>query len=82
MALTAPELIREAIAALMRADAAELERLAQQASALAPPVSDGERKTALAEQRALGHLLSLTRRNLRLLGCDSGGRGPYGVGRS
>jgi hypothetical protein len=81
MALSAPELIREAIDALMRADAAHLERLAEQAPAVASPVSDRERNAAMAEQRALGRLLSLTRRNLRVLGCVPSGRGPHGEGR-
>jgi hypothetical protein len=81
MSLSAPELIREAIDALMRADAARLELLAQQLPVLAPPVGGRERNAAMAEQRALGRLLSLTRRNLRLLGCGPSGSGPYGAGR-
>lgn len=80
MASTAPELIREAIDALMRADAPRLERLAQQVCTLAVPVGEGQRKTALAEQRALARLLSLTRRNLRLLGGDPASSRPYGAG--
>jgi hypothetical protein len=67
MAFSGPEMIREAIDALMRADAARLECLAQQAPGLACPVNERERRAALAEQRTLGRLLSLTRRNLRLL---------------
>ncbi|HTW46814.1 MAG TPA: hypothetical protein VMD92_02635 [Acidobacteriaceae bacterium] len=81
MALSAPELIREAMDALMHADAARLERLAQQAPALALPVSGRERNLAMAEQRAFGRLLELTRRNLRLLGSNSAGPGSYGLGR-
>jgi hypothetical protein len=81
MALSAPELIREAMDALMRADASRLERLAQLVPAISPPATDRELKTAIVEQRALGRLLWLTRRNLRLLGCDPGSQGPYGMGR-
>jgi hypothetical protein len=82
MALSAPELIREARDALMCADAARLERLAQQVPALPGTGGAGEWRAAMAEQRAFGRLLSLTRRNLRLLGRDSARRDPYGRGRS
>lgn len=77
MALSAPELIRQAIDALMRADTARLESLAQQAPFVARPVEGPERRSAMAERRALGRLLSLTQRNLRLLGCDVADPGPY-----
>jgi hypothetical protein len=81
MSLSAPELIREAIDALMRADTARLENLAQHAPALAFPTGGSERRTVLAEQRAFRRLLELTRHNLRLLGSRPSGTGPYGLGR-
>jgi hypothetical protein len=82
MALSAPELIREAIDALTRADAAHLEHLAQEAPAVAWPVEGQQRRTALAERRALGRLLLLTERNLRLLGGDPSVSGSYGPKRN
>lgn len=79
MAVSAPELIREAIAALARADAARLEFLAQQMPNA--PVDDRERKAAMAERRALGRLLLFTQRNLRLLGRNPEPAGCYRVER-
>jgi len=81
VALSAPEVIREAIDALARADAARLEFLAQQAPQLAAPIDDCERHAAEAERRALGRLLVLTQRNLRLLGRNAEPAGRYRVGR-
>jgi hypothetical protein len=74
-----PELIREARDALVRADAACLERLAQQVPALPGPAGGREWRTAMAELRAFGRLLTLTRHNLRLLGRDPARPGSHGL---
>lgn len=82
MALSAPELIREAVDALARADAARLELLAQQALQLTAPMDNRERHAAMAEQRILGRLLVFTRHNLRLLGRNPAPPSLYSAGRS
>jgi len=65
--------LREAIGALARADASALERLAAEA-ARATPEAEGQ-SAAREPYAALGLLLVLTRRNIRLL---RGERvGPY-----
>jgi hypothetical protein len=79
MSLSAPELIREARNALMRADAACLERLAQQVPSLPSPAGGREWRTAIAEQRTFGRFLTLTRHNLRLLGRDPARPGSHGL---
>ncbi|MGB6132048.1 MAG: hypothetical protein WBG54_09715 [Acidobacteriaceae bacterium] len=70
----AAELLARSIAALARSDAAALEQLAQAALSAEVPSGEHERRVALAQHRALGQLLTLTRRNLRLL------RGEYAGG--
>jgi hypothetical protein len=71
--VSASALLEAGIAALSRADAPLLERLAAQASDAVVPE---EEQTAVREQyRALGLLLMLTRRNLRLLRGEHGGYG-------
>lgn len=81
METSALELMSEAIDALMRADAARLERLAAEVPR-ARGAETREERRALAEKRlALRHLLALTRRNLRLLrhaGVRPEGYGPAG----
>jgi hypothetical protein len=68
---SALETLREGIAALALADAPGLERLLARARDAVMPQEDG---TAAREQHAaLGLLLALTRRNLRLL------RGEHGA---
>ena len=68
MAVTALELMSEAIDALMRTDAARLRRLAEQVPNLAlPPYADRELESVRGKRRALVALLAMTRRNLRLL---------------
>lgn len=63
--LAATALLRDAIAALARGDAPELEKLAAAAGETMLPAAEG---TAAREAyAALGLLLGLTRRNLRLL---------------
>ncbi len=57
--------LREAIAALARADAPRLEQLAAEAQRVTMTASD--HATAREQYAALGLLLTLTRRNLRLL---------------
>lgn len=57
--------LRTAIAALARADAPQLERLAAEAGQAILPAE--ERNAAREQYAALGLLLGLTRRNLRLL---------------
>lgn len=72
----AAELLAQGIAALARSDAAALEQLAAAAPAAEVPSGERECRAARTQHRALGHLLTLTRRNLRLLrGYDAGGYG-------
>jgi hypothetical protein len=78
MALRAQDLIDEAIDALVRADTARLEELSRQAPAMARRMSDRERCAAMGQHRALGRLIGLTQRNLKLLGRDPSGAGGYG----
>ena len=62
--------LREGIAALAQADAPRLERLLAQAADAVMPEEEG---TAAREQHAaLGLLLALTRRNLRMLRGERG----------
>lgn len=79
---SAGELLGAAVKALARCDAAELERLAAEAEAAAAPATSEDREAALAGLRALGHLLRLTRQNLRILRGVCGAPCGYGTGRS
>jgi len=63
--VSAPAVLRRAVTALARGDGAELERLAALAEGAVLPSE--EQKAAREEYAALGLLLALTRRNLRLL---------------
>jgi hypothetical protein len=78
---SALELIGEAIDALMRADAARLERLAKQAPSVPLPQTESQRRELARNQRTLAHLLTLTRRNLRILGGLRGEAGRFEEGR-
>lgn len=73
------ETIREGIGALTRVDSGRLEQLASQAGDTRPPISESERRTAAGEYRALGRLVELTSRNLRLLGREAGSPDEYGA---
>jgi hypothetical protein len=75
---SALELIGEAIDALTQADAARLERLAQQAHESPLPSTELQKLELERKHRALAHLLTLTRRNLRLLGKIPPDSGSYG----
>lgn len=70
----AAEILAQGIAALARSDAAVLEQLTAAAPHAELPAGERERRAARAQHRALGQLLTLTRRNLRLL------RGEYAGG--
>ena len=70
--MTAAELLSAGLEALARADAEELARLAEAARETPVPATPAEQRIVLQRYRALGKLLRLTRRNLRLL------RGEYG----
>jgi hypothetical protein len=63
----AGELLGAGIHALAQADAAQLERLAESARFVTEPVTVEERRVAQERLRALGYLIHLTQRNLRLL---------------
>ena len=67
---SAVAMLREGIVALARADGPRLELLAAQAGNAA--VAEEERGAAGEEYAALGLLLTLTRRNLRLLRGERG----------
>lgn len=81
MAVSALELMSEAIDALMRADAARLRRLAEQVPAIPQTVADLERESVRGKRRALVTLLAMTRRNLRLLRRNPERPEEYGPGR-
>jgi hypothetical protein len=73
------ELLGAGIDALAHADAARLECLAEAAHGASMPATAEERGMAEERRRALGYLIRLTRRNLRLLrGAGRGGYGPPG----
>ncbi|MFP5230339.1 MAG: hypothetical protein ACLGXA_22210 [Acidobacteriota bacterium] len=75
MAPAVVELLDAAIPALAAADGGRLEALAETARRAVPPATAQEWERAQVRLRALGILLELTRRNLRLLrGAD--GYGP------
>ncbi len=78
MAVSALELIGEAIEALTRADAARLRRLAEEAQQAEIPRAEPELRFVVERQKTLARLLALTRRNLRLL--RGSGRDPGGYG--
>lgn len=73
---SAAELLGAGIHALAHADAAQLETLVRTAHAIRVPGTAEERRMAREGLRAMALLLTLTRRNLRLLR----GRGPGGYG--
>ncbi len=73
------ELLGSGIDALAHADAARLEVLAEAAQGARMPTTAEEWRMAEERRRTLGHLITLTRRNLRLLrGAGRGGYGPPG----
>jgi hypothetical protein len=72
--MSAVELLGTGIDALARADAFLLEGLAEAAGGVPGPRTACEGRLARERLRTLEHLLTLTRRNLRLLR----GRGGYG----
>jgi len=75
--ISAVELLGAGIHALAHADAAQLEALARTAHAVRVPETAEERRRARERLRAMAFLLTLTRRNLRLLrGMRPGGYGP------
>jgi len=75
--VSAVELLGAAIHALTRADAATLEGLAEAARGARGPETAEERRMARERMRTMGYLITLTRRNLRLLrGAGCGGYGP------
>lgn len=79
MSVPAGELLQEGMEALTRANLAELDRLCDAAADVRLPETAEERKLAQGNLRSLGHLIALTRRNLRLLrGAGSGVYGPAG----
>jgi hypothetical protein len=61
-------ILEAGIDALMRADPAQLAELAEEALRARPPATETERETVRQRRRTLVCLLTLTRRNLRLLG--------------
>jgi hypothetical protein len=65
--VSARELLDGGIRALAHGDAAQLEYLVDAAQTVRPPEAVDERKIAQERLRTLGHLIVLTRRNLRLL---------------
>jgi hypothetical protein len=73
------ELLGAGIHALTHADAIELKELAEAARAANAPMTPEERRLAREQLRTLGHLITLTRRNLRLL--RGSGWGDYGPSR-
>jgi ketosteroid isomerase-like protein len=78
---SALELISEAMDALMRADAARLGRLAEEAREVRMPGTEPEQQKVQGKLRVLAHFLALTRRNLRLLALNCGDPSGYGAGR-
>jgi hypothetical protein len=75
-AVTAAEVLRAGIQALAHADVERLEELAAMATAVRTSENRGDRRRAREGLRALECLLTLTRRNLRLLrGARSGSYG-------
>jgi hypothetical protein len=78
---SALELISEAMDALMRADAARLGRLAEEAREVRMPRTEPERQRIQGKLRVLAHFLELTRRNLRLLALNFRDPAGYGTGR-
>jgi hypothetical protein len=78
MAISAGDMIGEAIDALVRADAERLEYWAQQAPGIASRMTEEERRAAIRQHCVLGKLIERTRRNLRLLGCAMAGPDGYG----
>lgn len=81
MGTSALQLIGEAIDALMRADAARLERLGAELLEAAGAQTRQQERAVAEKKRALRHLLVLTRRNLRLLRRAEGPADGYGAGR-
>ena len=76
--LSAVELLGAGINALTHVDAAQLEGLAEAAREARGPETAEERKVAREQMRTMGYLISLTRRNLRLLrGVGYGSFGPF-----
>lgn len=69
--MTAEELLDRGIAALTRADVQKLESLAETAPMAEFPKTESGREAIRRRRRTLEHLLSLTARNLRLMGRDS-----------
>ena len=78
MTTSAIDLVRDGMDALMRADAASLERLAVRAGAVQLPAGEAERRILAGERRTFLRLLDLTGRNIRLLGGVAGARSDYG----
>jgi len=75
--VAASDLLAAGIEALAHADAAGLERLAAMAGEVRGSMTVEERRLAREPRRALELLLTLTRRNLRLLrGTRAAGYGP------
>jgi len=81
MAVSALELISEAIDALTHADAARLQRLAQEAHEAEMPHPAPELRLVAERRRTLERLLALTRRNLQLLGWPGRQASGYGEAR-
>lgn len=79
---SAGELLSAGVRALTWADAAELERLAAMAEKAVMPETAAERRAVAEQHRTLGHLLRLTRQNLRILQAALGVARGYGTGRS
>lgn len=70
------DLLNAGIEALAHVDSAELERVLAAAGGLSLSETVADQRLALEKLRTLGHLMVLTRRNLRLL--RSAGVGVYG----
>jgi hypothetical protein len=64
---SAVELLGAGINALAHADAAQLQALAEAARGASAPQNPEERERVRVGLRTLGYLITLTRRNLRLL---------------
>ena len=75
------EILTETIAGLVQADGAQLSRLAEAQQGIAAPSTEAGRAEAVRLHRALGSLLVLTRRNLRVLGSARGGTDGFPAGR-
>ncbi len=76
------ELIDAGMEALQRADAAVLWDLIRRAGKIDPPATPAERKTMEDRLRSFRQLLSLTRRNLQLLGTARRRTDAYGEPRN